>query len=66
MNLKNKTALITGSGIRLGKAIALALADRGVNLAIHYNSSKNRPKKYKTSPNKKALKQSYFKLISVI
>ncbi|MGB4595026.1 MAG: SDR family oxidoreductase [Anaerolineaceae bacterium] len=39
MELSGKTALVTGSGIRLGRAIALALAERGVNLALHYNTS---------------------------
>lgn len=39
MNLSGKTALITGSGIRLGHAIALALAQQGCNLALHYNTS---------------------------
>lgn len=39
MNISRKTALITGSGIRLGRAIALALAERGCNLALHYNTS---------------------------
>ena len=39
MELNGKTALITGSGIRLGRAIALALADQGCNLALHYNTS---------------------------
>lgn len=39
MDLKNKTALITGGGIRLGRAFALALAKEGVNLAVHYNDS---------------------------
>lgn len=39
MELSGKTALITGSGIRLGRAIALALAEQGVNLALHYHSS---------------------------
>lgn len=39
MELKGKTALITGGGIRLGRAYALALAAEGVNLAIHYNRS---------------------------
>jgi len=39
MELKGKTALVTGGGIRLGRAYALALAKEGVNLAIHYNSS---------------------------
>lgn len=33
-NLKGKTALITGAGKGLGKAIALALAAEGVNLAL--------------------------------
>lgn len=39
MDLKNKTALVTGGGIRLGRAFALALAKEGVNLVVHYNSS---------------------------
>jgi glucose 1-dehydrogenase len=39
MELKGKTALITGGGIRLGRAYALALAAEGVNLVIHYNRS---------------------------
>lgn len=39
MELKNKTALVTGGGVRLGRAIALALAEEGVNLVIHYNRS---------------------------
>lgn len=39
MELKGKTALITGGGIRLGRAFALALAEEGVNLVVHYNNS---------------------------
>ena len=39
MDLHVKTALITGGGIRLGRAFALSLAKEGVNLAIHYNGS---------------------------
>ncbi len=34
-----KAALITGGGKRLGKAMALALAEAGYDIAIHYNSS---------------------------
>ena len=41
MNLRGKTALVTGAGIRLGRAIALALAQEGCNVAIHYNSSRD-------------------------
>lgn len=40
MDLNGKTALVTGGAVRLGKAISLALANNGCNLAIHYNSSK--------------------------
>jgi len=39
MELTGKTALITGGAIRIGKAISLALAEKGCNLLIHYNSS---------------------------
>lgn len=39
MELKDKNALVTGGGIRLGRAFALALAQEGVNLIIHYNHS---------------------------
>ena len=39
MDLKGKNALVTGSGIRLGRAIALALGEAGCNLALHYNTS---------------------------
>lgn len=34
-----KTALITGGAKRIGKAIALGLAERGWNIALHYASS---------------------------
>ncbi len=33
-DLKNKTALITGAGKGIGKAIAIALAKEGVNLIL--------------------------------
>lgn len=39
MELQDKTALVTGGGVRLGRAFALALAKEGVNLIIHYNNS---------------------------
>jgi len=37
--LPNKTALVTGGAHRVGKAIALELAQAGANLCIHYNAS---------------------------
>ncbi|MEA3326427.1 MAG: SDR family NAD(P)-dependent oxidoreductase [Chloroflexota bacterium] len=39
MELRDKTALVTGGGVRLGRAFALALAKEGVHLIIHFNSS---------------------------
>jgi len=35
-----KTALITGASKRIGKSIAMHLAKKGFNIAIHYNLSK--------------------------
>ena len=39
MDLSGKVALITGAARRVGKAIALALAARGVTVAVHYRNS---------------------------
>lgn len=39
MDLDGKTALVTGGGRRIGRAICLALAGRGVRVAIHCRSS---------------------------
>ena len=40
MEIQNKVALITGAAVRVGKAIALALADRGANIAFTYLNDK--------------------------
>ncbi|MEM9213368.1 MAG: SDR family oxidoreductase [Cyanobacteria bacterium P01_F01_bin.150] len=37
-----KAALVTGSAIRLGKAIAIALAQSGFDIALHYYSSSDK------------------------
>jgi pteridine reductase len=39
MNLSGKTALVTGAAKRVGREIALALASRGANVVVHYNTS---------------------------
>jgi pteridine reductase len=39
MELDGKVAVVTGGAVRVGKALALALAGRGVRVGIHYNSS---------------------------
>jgi pteridine reductase len=40
MNLSGKTVLITGSGIRLGRVMALAIANAGGDVVLHYHSSR--------------------------
>jgi len=37
----NRAALVTGAGRRLGRAMALALAQDGFGVAVHYNRSEN-------------------------
>lgn len=39
MDLKDKIALITGAGRRVGSGLALAFAARGATVAVHYRSS---------------------------
>jgi pteridine reductase len=39
-SLAGKAALVTGAAVRVGRAIALALADAGADVAVHYRSAK--------------------------
>lgn len=41
MDLNGRTALVTGGALRVGRAIALALAERGAHVAITYRSSED-------------------------
>ena len=38
-NLKGRTALVTGAAHRLGRSLALALADAGADVIVHYQTS---------------------------
>lgn len=39
MDIAGRTALVTGAGRRVGRALALALARRGSDVALHYNQT---------------------------
>ena len=40
MNLEGRAVLVTGAARRVGRALALALAQHGMSVGIHYNRSR--------------------------
>jgi pteridine reductase len=54
--LLNKTVLITGSAVRIGREIALAFAKHGANLIIHYNKSRLKAEELQSELLKKDIK----------
>jgi NAD(P)-dependent dehydrogenase (short-subunit alcohol dehydrogenase family) len=39
LSLSGRTALVTGGAVRLGRAIALGMAERGADISLHYHAS---------------------------
>jgi len=39
MDLRGRTAIVTGAGHRVGRALALALGERGMRVVVHYNAT---------------------------
>lgn len=39
MNIQDRVAIVTGGAVRLGRALALALAEDGARVVVHYGSS---------------------------
>lgn len=39
MEIKGRTAVVTGSAVRIGRQICLTLAERGANIVVNYRSS---------------------------
>lgn len=48
MDLKGKTVLITGAGVRVGRAMAKAVAEAGASVIIHYGESEAEAASLKT------------------
>lgn len=56
----NKAALITGGAKRIGKSVALDLAEKGYDIAIHYNSSEKEAIETKSEVEKKGVSCKIF------
>jgi pteridine reductase len=49
MELRGRVALVTGAGRRLGRALAQALGERGMTLAIHHHASSQGASEFRDS-----------------
>ncbi|MDY6775318.1 MAG: SDR family oxidoreductase [Halobacteria archaeon] len=58
--LDSKTALVTGSPKRVGKEIALALADEGADVGVHYRTSADAAEKTAEEIRQKGVESSVF------
>lgn len=56
MNLKGRTALITGAAKRIGRATALALAEQGINVVVHFNRSDSEARRVAEELQRKGVK----------
>ena len=60
----NKTALVTGASRGIGRATALALADTGAHILVHYGRSPKRPSLSFRASSRKAAARTRYGLIS--
>lgn len=61
LSLKGMNAIITGSVKRIGKNLSVRLAQKGVNLALHYNSSEKEARELKNILNKYPIHITFIK-----
>ncbi len=61
MKIKNKVALITGGSRGIGRATALFLAEKGANMAIIYNSHKEKAEEVKKIVSSKGVKAEIYR-----
>jgi len=60
VDLEGKSALVTGSSTGIGAAVAIAFAEAGMKVAVHYNASKAEAEKVATSVEKASGKAAIF------